>query len=477
MKKLIYNNSKMPWVVFALAFVALWAVWYFGYHYFIIWLEGFSFFSTLPDFTTIMLKLPEDFARYVGAFLLQFYSWPVLGALIMALLSMAVVVCLYVIVRRLFEKPESLYWVALLPLPVLGWFQSVDLTLSVVITCFMAAFVLMLIVLLATVRKKSFIHVPGFLRNRWFALAISLVSVVTAMFLLLNDNSLGRKIEGLARLEYYAENQQWDNILKTVSTEEAKKDEHKRKYVLLALSEKGILPDYAFRYGLSSQDDFTFLKVEEPLCLNFNVLFYKSLGMYNYQIYQLYQQSVQSLPGMSFDSVRELADAYLKLKDYDLAKKYIDILSHSTCHKSWVAERLPVLESIKDADTEYVVNGSPFFLMSFLPDISSMYDRHADDPKFAHFMLCAILSEKNGEIFYNVFKIVAKHLYANGEHIPRLYQEALLLFASKEPEILDKYPIEKQVWDRFVDFTNLMQQGKTAQANRKYADTYWAYVY
>ena len=54
-------------LLLSLTYVALWAVWYFAYPYFLIWLEGFSFFTTLPDFTAIHFHLPEDTFRYVGS--------------------------------------------------------------------------------------------------------------------------------------------------------------------------------------------------------------------------------------------------------------------------------------------------------------------------------------------------------------------------------------------------------------------------
>ena len=114
---------------------------------------------------------------------------------------------------------------------------------------------------------------------------------------------------------------------------------------------------------------------------------------------------------------------------------------------------------------------------SFLADISSMYDRYPYDGRFADLLLCGVLSEKDGTAFYRIFEVVSRYLYPDGKGGPDLYQEALLLVASKHPEILNRHKIDESVWKRFADFTELMQQGKTAQAKRKYSGTYWAYVY
>jgi hypothetical protein len=306
---------------------------------------------------------------------------------------------------------------------------------------------------------------------------MSLILLASAATLLVKGNDNTRGYESVAYLEYLGKNKQWDRILQTVSQQESINNEYKRKYVLLALVNTGRLPEYAFSYGLSDSDDFLFDNIQEPFCLGFNVLFYSSLGMYNPAIYNAYQKSVQSTPGMSFDVLRFLADTYLSLGDHAMAKKYLDILSHSTCHGKWVEARLSRLEQLEGNTPEYSIGGPLFPMESFLPDISSMYDRYPADRRFADLLLCGVLAEKDGMAFYNIFQVVSKYIYPDGKGIPDLYQEALLLAASQNPEILNGYKIDEEVWKRFADFTSLMQKGQTAQAKRKYSETYWAYIY
>ena len=105
-------------LLLSLTYVALWAVWYFAYPYFLIWLEGFSFFTTLPDFTAIHFHLPEDIFRYVGSFLLQFYAFPAAGAAIQALLPLLFVLSIMAIIKRLFKDSEGLVWISYLFLPL-----------------------------------------------------------------------------------------------------------------------------------------------------------------------------------------------------------------------------------------------------------------------------------------------------------------------------------------------------------------------
>lgn len=464
-------------LLLSLTYVALWAVWYFAYPYFLIWLEGFSFFTTLPDFTAIHFHLPEDIFRYVGSFLLQFYAFPAAGAAIQALLPLLFVLSIMAIIKRLFKDSEGLVWISYLFLPLYLYYQMSDMTLVRSITILAAVAAAALLVYIATIFFKPFGNVPAFLRNRYFCAVMLLLSLGMSVRVMITYGSVGRHYEKVAHMYHLAQNKEWEEILEEISVQESVQNEYMRKYALLALAQTGQLTDYAFRYGLSSSEDFLFYDVQESFCLSFNVLFYRTLGMNNPAVYHSYQQALQSVPGLSFDAMRNLTDIYLEQKDYELARKYMDILAHTTCHRKWIRERLPELEAIKDAEPEYRMQGEQFIMESFLPDISSMYDRYPKDAKYADYLLCAVLANKDAATFFKIFNVVAPRIYAEGQRIPRIYQEALLLIASKEPMVLKVYKIDDDVWKRFTDFTELMSQGKTAQAKRKYADSYWAYVY
>lgn len=460
-----------------LVFVCLWIAWYVCYPYFLIWLEGYSFFTTLPDFVTIHFKLPDEISRYVGAFLLQFYAWPAVGAMIQALLPTLFLLCMLFIVRRLFKDHEGVMWLAYVPLPLFVYWQISDMTLARTLTMLASTMSAALALFIATLWKKPFGKLPGFLRHKITGAVFVALSLICSTGVVMTDGPLTHYHEEIAHLEYLGEQGQWNRILENVSVQDALNNEYKRKYALLALSETGQLTEHAFRYGLASSDDFLFHDVQEPYCLGFNELFYRSLGMNNPAIYSVYQQAVQSLPGLSFDTVRCLADIYLEQKDYVMAKKYIDILDHSTCHGKWVKAHRAGLEAIKGAVPEYRMGGKQFIMQSFLPDMSAMVDLYPHERKYADFLLCGILAEKDGKTFLNVLNVIASTLYPDGRNLPALYQEALLLNASQDSSVLQRYSIDEAVWKRFADFTELMRQGRTAQAKRKYAGTYWAYVY
>ncbi len=364
------------------------------------------------------MDLPEDWAGYVVAFLLQMYRWPAVAAAIQTLLALIPVFAVYVIIRNLLRKDRA-------------W--------------------------------------------RWVSISLAVISLYVSVSLIVTLNDLPEIDEEIAKLEYMAEHRQWNEILEEVSVRDAVGDSDKRKYALLALSETGQLAEYAFLYGLSGPDDFVYPDDTWDLChFNFNALFYKALDLHNCLIFQTYQSS--SVAGLGFDVLRQRADAYIGMKNYELAMKYVEILGNSSFHGSWVEERLPVLREIRDAQPDYSHVEPKFIFHSFLSDMSALVERHPDNEKYAHFLLCAILAEREGIIFYEFFRTVAKTFYPDGKNIPERYQEALLVVSSMKPDALDGFEIDDDVMASFRDFTSLVTSGKTALAKRRYAETYWAYA-
>lgn len=458
------------------AFLILWGGWFLGFPYYLRWLEGISFFSTLPDFTTLHLHLPGDIFSYAGAFLLQFYAYPAVGAAIQAAFPILCVMCLVSVIRRIFRDPDGLGWTAFLTLPLFVYLLADDIHL--VRSCTLAACFCALAIIAyplgLVIRKKA--SAPRIIRNRWLAAILPLAAAGISVYFIYNG-PLDRTYNEIGRLEYLGERGKWEEILEEVTPRDAARDELKRKYALLALCETGKLTDEAFRYGLSGAEDFIFTDPKTIMKFNFNMLFYRSLGMGNPIVRMAYQQETLLPSGLSFDAVRTLTDIYLEEKDYPLAKKYIEILSHSTCHRKWVRERLPELEAIKDADAGCIETASRFSMQTLEADMWAMVTRHPGNRRYADYYLCGVLAGKDGNKFYKAFRTIAPELYPDGSDIPRLYQEALCPIALQAAGQSVKHHIDEEVWRSFLGFNELIGKGRPSEAKRKYSGTYWAYVF
>lgn len=466
----------MKKLIIILVFIVLWAGWLIGFPYYLMWLEGISLFTTLPDFTSVHFHFPDDVFRYAGSFILQFYKNPAAAAAIHTAFPMLCILCWWAIVKRLFKNPDTLLWIVFLPLPAILYFLENDMDLGK--SCMVVALSATLAAVAAVVSLfvKNKISLPDFMHKTWLSIAVPAVCTVLSL-VFIYTGPINTHYDELAELEYLARKQKWDKVLEKVPPKEAKANLFKRKYALLALSETGRLAYDAFRYSLSGPDDFYFQKPVSPLTFNYNMLFYQHLGMENPLIMLAYQQETLSKTGLSFGAARTMADAYIRLKDYDLAKKYIDILSHSTCHHRWVRERISQLEAIRDVEPEYPQVGPRFIMQDFFVNMSSMVSRYPEDRKIADYLLCGVLAQKDGNKFYEAFSIIAEEQYPDGKGLPRLYQEALCPISKHVDGLLQKYHIDDEVWEKFVDFNNLMNSGKSHIAKRRYADTYWAYVF
>lgn len=451
--------------VFILISVLLWAMWFFLCPYSLVLLEGFDFFAALPDFTFLNLDIPGAPLKYISAFLLQFYAHPALAAVIHTLLPMLSVFCIWLIFKNV--------WIALLPLPLLLWYQTGDLSLVPYLTgVAVSALAAVVYHIFASFVRVSFPQ-PKILNSKWLGISMVSVSVLMSLFVIWNGY-VRNGYEKIARLDYLVENRMWNEVIDSVSPQEAGYDDYRRKCVLLALSETGRLADDAFLYGLSGSSDFVFGNTENVMYRNFNMNFYSTSGLVNPTVYYAFQQATQFVLGMNFDSARCLADTYLKVGDYALAKKYLDILSHSSCHGKWVRDRLDKLESIRDAVPEYRVDEKHIW-GNFVYDMSLMHERCPEDRRFADFLLCALLADRNKDLFYKYFQDVAAEHYQSS--IPRLYQEILLLIAQEEPEAASRYEISEEVRDQYKNFVYLVSSGREKVARKRYSGTYWAYLY
>ena len=87
------------------------------------------------------------------------------------------------------------------------------------------------------------------------------------------------------------------------------------------------------------------------------------------------------------------------------------------------------------------------------------------------------MAEKDGNRFYEAFRVIAPALYPDGSGIPRLYQEALCPIVIQMKDIPEKQHIGEDVLESFIGFNELIGRGRGSEAKKKYSDTYWGYVF
>ncbi len=450
------------------------------------WMEGISYFSTLPDFLHLQVRYPSEALKYAGAFLLQFYRWPAAGALLQTLMAWIVLMCADAVAFRLLRR-ERLMWTAFVPAAVFVALQCGyrDLEGSL-------AWCLASVMTAAAVSGLAWRHGTPIMKggkasgdgtagSLAMQAIIPLALLAAGMAVSLADREY-RVRERIHETERMADTGRWDDILERVTPEVSAADPVRRRYALLALSAKGRLAEEMFRYGAEDADDLFFAYGNDAISCFFNALLAENLGLDNESIHQMFQLNSLAPLGTSFRSLRHITDACLRQGYTTLAEKYLRVLSHSTCHGGWVRDRVNGLRRAKsDADerADDAILTCAHNDLPLLTDMACLFDAQPGNRMCGDMLLCGLLATRDTERFAQLFPHVMRTAYpqAGAGRLPRHYEEALLLLSRQYPELLHRYSINPLRAKEFEKFAKLMDAGRRDEACAMYPGSFWAYMY
>lgn len=450
------------------------------------WLEGNSFFTTIPDFARLQFSLPGELPQYVASFLAQFYKWPVCGALIQVSFAWVVLLAGYLICYRLFQN-KGMLWLAFIPVAVFVSGQYDDITLTRSVLWSGISVVLAILVGLVTLKWKTR---PRFSERFWcspfFSYLVPCLLLGGSVYSLLNQPELEAR-DSVIRLERLSLRKSWDAVLQEVTPEVAVQSPVKLRFALLALSEKELLPEVLFRYQVTAPGNFLFERQQEQMCCHFNALFYDCLGFPNEAIHQSFEAGMRGTNGATFRSMRSLTDVFMRERNLVMAAKYLEMMKHTTCHRQWVESRSEYLAQLKKENKTTSKNegkdettATPFFIGAhpFLSDMARVVDRYPNNQKAVDYLLCGLLVAKDLGKFMQIFRYCFSGADRQGvASWPRYYEEALLMCAQQQPGLLQKYSVRQERMQRFQEFSVLLQQGKRQELELRFGDTFWYHYY
>ena len=465
------------------------------------WMEEYSFFSTLPDFTHLQVRLPGDALRYVGAFVLQFYRWTWVAAAFQTLFAWAVMaLASYTLWRVL--RIEKLMWAAYIPTAIFVSRQCLyrDLEWS---------FVWVIVMALVAIAARLFVRRPVLAkysddyqannapkggktvvtpkRGR-FATALIYIVLPAALlgagfYVSVSDLDCAFR-ERIHKVEHLAEEQKWEEILEFVTPEVAINDGALKRYAILALLETDMLANRAFEYGVTTPDDFYFMDRDEFVGIYYNSLLYKSMGVDDEVIHLMYLLNEHSRLGFSFRSLRTMADAYLRIGDALLAEKYLTILSHTTCHGAWLKPRWEQLAALKANPVPRPTEPSDVAVgahgqqgqAQLLNESLRLLEAFPTNKKIVDVLLCGLLAICDVENFGKYFDKYAPQAYA-GHKMPLYYEEALILYSYIDRTIYERFPVRQARLNDFQRFSQYMNSGQKSMARQSAPRSFWAYMY
>ena len=290
--------------------------------------------------------------------------------------------------------------------------------------------------------------------------------------------------ERIHEVEHLAEEQRWEDILEIVTPEVAYNDPARKRYAILALLETDMLANRGFEYGVTTPDDFYFMERNEFVGIYYNALLYKSLGVDDEVVHLMYLLNEHSRLGFSFRSLRTMADAYLRKGDAILAEKYLTILSHTTCHGSWLKPRWEQLAALKANPVPRPTEPSDVAIgahglqgeAQLLGEMLRLLDVYPNNKKILDVLLCGLLAVCDIENFGKYFDKYGPAAYA-GHKMPIYYEDALILYSYIDKSIYNRFPVRQSRLNDFQRFSQYMNSGQKARARQSAPNSFWAYMY
>lgn len=180
--------------------------------------------------------------------------------------------------------------------------------------------------------------------------------------------------------------------------------------------------------------------------------------------------------------------------DWEVARKYLDLLEHTHYYKDWARTYKTFLyhpERVKeDPEMGFILHLMPSTnhldadntkIEVYLLD--SFARGNGTDPLFQEMsLLCAMLGRDIPTFWPQFFQYCSLH---PGEHIPTLYQEAAYLYGMLEHQVdVDRLPFDESVRKTYADFMQFNSQcGATTEAQRRaafhprFGDTFYYYYF
>ena len=295
------------------------------------------------------------------------------------------------------------------------------------------------------------------------------------------------EMERVVKIGTMAYRNDWDEVRKLALSD--KPNEYRNFYLYLCYAREGRLADDLLteRWPKSSNGLFLSTRRGDPY---FSMMYFTDALLEMGDVSQatdcaLLAQTV--IPGhYSTRMLRRLAEIAVVTGDYEVASKYLDILSRTRNHKKW-ADNLKECISIGDIPDQYLIWRSRtapddvFFaqgdIRSSLAILASEnpYNRVAKD-----YLLCSYLLDRNVNSFIGSYEKYYLNSLDQMVQVPELYQEALLTNVTSNEslkETVGKYHISDQVVVKFLNLMSARAESENPHIiTEESAGTYWHYI-
>lgn len=289
----------------------------------------------------------------------------------------------------------------------------------------------------------------------------------------------------------------WDDVLEESANYQT---DPTREMVILnhiALLNKGNMGTDMFKYNNFGEPPYVIDSLSVHMVQTAGPIIYYNHAKTNYAIRWCIENSVEY--GYSFNETKILIRSALVNGEWDVARKYINILKHSKYYKEWAEKYEPILKN------HLLIKKYPEFdnIIELYNNMGSVLDGdnglcemyilnyfantlNKDSNLLGELTLNYALLQKDIQLFWPRFFLYAqKH---KGQEMPIHYQEAAYLYGNLEHQVdISHMPFNKDVIERYASFQQVsqqyLQQGMQAQQvgelmKSQFGNTfYWFYFF
>lgn len=427
-----------------------------NFPYTYITMEGDNFWVLTSDYWRLKLATTPAVTTWLADFLMQFYSSPYLAASIEALVLGAIGLLAYSLSTTLSKREEAsrrspLIWrvwgrllFAFLPPILLGYYCTFSLSFQ--LQCLSFFIMLLIYQLIPNFKGKliwSLLCVPiGFLLVKTPLLALLVTFQMLLAFrsfgikkcaywvlpmILLGITPLaysqqvafipfeqrytdwGTKFEPLTsrynrngefvkKMVCLSNEGRWEELLYKAhaKTEARRGNAVALRYALLAESALGTLPENLLDYPISDENLFLFPHQTEYVATQFNRLFYLNLDVFDEAYHHAEEYGLLQPSGNCFSSLRQMIDYSIEEGEWEIAEKFMQILSKSSCHKKFVEERQAKMEAAKKTFDKNILLRADNFVGGYpLPvemlRLARYFENSPQRKKMVDYALCSYL--------------------------------------------------------------------------------------
>ncbi|MCR5312698.1 MAG: DUF6057 family protein [Bacteroidaceae bacterium] len=307
------------------------------------------------------------------------------------------------------------------------------------------------------------------------------------------------------RIVKAAEEQQWNDILTEMANIPGDATRQMVLFKNIALLNTGHLGDGLFRFNNMGEPPYVYDSLKVHMVQTGAPLIYYYHGKTNFAYRWCIENSVEF--GFKVQDIKNLVRCTIISQEWDVAKKYLNILKKTTFHKEWAEHYERLIDNPKLIDEYHEFdnvrelyshmgtvldgdNGLPeMYIINYFSNTMNK-----DSKLLQELTLAYALIQKDIQHFWPRFFLYAQ--LHSGDKMPIHYQEAAFLYGNLEPQNVDirKMPFDKEkVIDKYASFHNMSQQimadqtQKTGTVDVKkvgeimkpiYGDTfYWFYFF